>query len=76
MAKRRYDRNGWVHWLDDEGRRHRLDDPAEVWSDGTQFWWRHGRYHFAHGPGILYAYDGTIVWYEDGRFLREREPYG
>ena len=75
MAKRRYHRNGWIQWLDDEGRSHREDGPASVWPNGAQGWFRHGRAHFAHGPSILYA-DGAIVWYEDHCRLRERYPYG
>ena len=75
MAKRRYDRDGLVRWLDDEGLLHRVDGPAWVWPRGTQYWSRHGRFHFAHGPADLYA-DGTLAWYEDGQFLRERHLYG
>ena len=75
MANRRYDRNGWIQWLDDEGCSHREDGPAEVWNDGEQFWYRHGDFHFTHGPADLY-YDGRLVWYEDDQFLRERYPYG
>ena len=75
MAKREYRRNGTVRWLDDEGHAHRLDGPAVVWPDGTQFWYRHRRYHFAHGPSDLYA-EGLVAWYEAGEYLRMRHPYG
>ena len=75
MAKRRYYRSGIVRWYDDERYTHREDGPAVVWSDGRQFWWRHGRSHFAHGPADLWP-SGTLRWLEDGRYLREREPYG
>ena len=75
MAKRWYRRDGTVRWLDDEDWSHRLDDPAVVWGDGTQYWCRHGMPHFAHGPAILNA-DGTLVWYEDNKWLRRRHLYG
>ena len=75
MAKRWYDRYGWVQWLDDEGQPHREDGPAWIRSDGTQYWFNHGRYHFAHGPADLYA-DGRLRWYEDHCRLRRRKPYG
>ena len=75
MAKRRYDRDGSVRWIDDEGQSHREDGPASVYADGGQFWWRHGRFHFVHGPAILYA-DGRLAWYEDDKYLRRRKPYG
>ena len=75
MAKRRYSRNGSVRWIYDKGRAHREDGPAWVWHDGSQYWFRHGRDHFAHGPADLYA-NGWLVWCEDDRLLREREPYG
>ena len=75
MAKREYDRNGSVLWLDDEDWSHRADGPALVWDDGTPYWCRHGLPHFAHGPAILYS-DGRLRWYEDGEYLRERDPYG
>ena len=75
MAKRRYYRNGVVQWLDDESHRHREDSPASVWPDGSQYWYRHGWFNFAHGPSILYA-DGWLAWYEDSDLLRRRKPYG
>ena len=75
MAKREYDRYGTVRWLDDEGQSHREDGPASVWPEGSQYWYRHGGYHFAHGPADLYA-DGRLVWYDKGELLRWRELYG
>ena len=75
MAKRWYDRYGWVQWLDDEGRSHREDGPAIVWPRGRQWWFRHGDFHFAHGPADRWS-RSTLVWYEDGEYLRERDPYG
>ena len=75
MAKRWYSRDGVVIWLDDKGRSHREDGPAEVWDDGSLVWCRHGDFHFAHGPSVLYA-DGTVRWYEDDKYLRGRDPYG
>ena len=75
MAKRRYYRSGMVQWIDDEGRAHREDGPAEVWKDGTQWWLRHGWAHFAYGPADLWS-RGTLAWYEDKKLLRGREPYG
>ena len=75
MAKRRYYRNGMVRWDDDEGHFHRAGGPALVWPDGTQWWLRHGRDHFAYGPADLYA-NGWLGWYEDDQLLRRREPYG
>ena len=75
MAKRRYNRDGWIQWIDDEGLLHRVDGPAWVWPDGTQYWFNHDRDHFVHGPSDLYA-DGRLAWYEDGEYLRERDPYG
>ena len=29
-----------LHYLNDE--RHRVDGPAEVWADGTEWWWLNG----------------------------------
>ena len=75
MAKRRYYRDGVVRWYDDEGHRHREDGPASVWPNGGQFWHRHGDFHFAHGPAVLYD-DGTLEWYEDNKWLRRRHLYG
>ena len=75
MAKRRYSRSGAVRWLDYERCAHREDGPAVVYADGTQYWYRRGRSHFAHGPADLWS-RGTIVWFEDCQFLRGRKPYG
>ena len=74
MAKRRYYRSGIVRWYDDREHYHREDGPAAVYVDGTQYWYRHDRFHFAHGPSILYA--DLLVWYDKGEHLRRREPYG
>ena len=75
MAKRWYSRNGIVRWLDDEGYAHREDGPAEVWAHDRQWWCRRGKPHCAHGPAVVWP-DGLVRWYEDGRYLRERHPYG
>ena len=75
MAKRRYYRSGIVRWLDDERYVHREDGPAEVYAHGTQYWSRHGRFHFAYGPASVW-HDGEQWWYEDSNLLRGREPYG
>ena len=75
MAKREYDRSGSVLWLDDDNARHREGGPAEVWYDGTQWWFSHNLFHFAHGPADLYD-DGRLRWLEDNLCLRMRDPYG
>ena len=75
MAKRRYYRSGTVRWINDKEHRHRVDGPASVWPNGTQYWFRYGDFHFAYGPSILND-DGTLGWYKGYRYLRGRDPYG
>jgi len=60
-------------YYNDKGNIHREDGPAEVWSDGTQAWYKDGKLHREDGPSIIKP-DGTQYWYKDGYLHREDGP--
>ena len=55
------------------GKKHRDDGPAEVYSDGTQRWIKNGRLHREDGPAIVWA-DGTQYWYKNDLQHRDDGP--
>ena len=54
------------------GKRHREDGPAMVYSNGDKFWYLNGEYHREDGPACEWV-DGTKEWYIDGKELAEAE---
>lgn len=59
-----YERNGKLH---------RMDGPASVYSSGNKEWFVNNRLHRIDGPAIEYA-DGSKVWYNDGKQHRTDGP--
>jgi len=59
---------GW--WLN--GKYHREDGPARMWSDGSKSWWLNGKRHREDGPAIEY-WDGTKYWYLNGKYHTEED---
>ena len=62
-------------WTSDEGEAgvlHREDDePAVIYANGTQMWYRDGKLHREDdSPAIIHA-DGTQMWYRNGELHRE-----
>jgi hypothetical protein len=53
-------------YRNDKGQLHRLDGPAFIWSDGSQWWWVDGKCHRTDGPAIVMA-DGDQEWWVDGK---------
>jgi hypothetical protein len=55
--------------------KHRDDDlPAEIWKDGTKFWFFKGQLHRnGDRPAVEWA-DGSKVWYSHGRIHRVNGP--
>ena len=45
--------------------RHRVDGPAEEYSNGTTLWAFNGKTHRVNGPAIEYS-DGAKEWWVDG----------
>ena len=47
--------------------------PAEIWSDGSKFWYQKGKLHKENGPACEYA-SGGKQWYQNGLQHREDGP--
>lgn len=54
------------------GKRHRVDGPAEEWSDGTKFWFLDGESHRVDGPAVEFA-SGNKHWCLNGVRMLEEE---
>ena len=69
---RRPYRLGWNgrQWLDDKGKKHRLNGPALEFNDGYKSWYCHGTRHREDGPAVEMP-SGRRTWYEEGRLTKE-----
>jgi len=47
-----HDKDSDGEWWKLNGKYHRVDGPAVIWSDGTSEWHLHGQYHRIGGPAI------------------------
>jgi hypothetical protein len=65
------DSDGTQFWLLD-GKLHRVDGPAVIWTNGNQFWYFRGKKHREDGPAIIWA-DGFQDWYLNGKQYTEEE---
>lgn len=66
------DANGSQRWLK-EGKLHREDGPAVIYTSGTQFWYKEDKLHREDGPAATNA-DGSQLWYKEGKLHREDGP--
>jgi len=51
-------------WVQD-GKYHREDGPAVIWSNGPQFWFQNGEYHREDGPAIMWNNGDKEFWLYD-----------
>lgn len=59
-------------WIKD-GKRHREDGPAIIYTNGTIIWYLNGEKHRIGGPAVEYG-NGQKKWYQDGELHREDGP--
>lgn len=64
--------DGTEEWWSN-GRLHRADGPAVVFSTGTQQWYSEGLKHRSDGPAVIFS-DGAEAWYHYGRLHRGDGP--
>ena len=64
--------NGSEFWRNQNGEIHRLDGPAVIDSDGTQFYYQYGLKHREDGPAVIRA-NGTKEYWINGKKLTESE---
>jgi hypothetical protein len=67
------DRYGNKIWKNEIDQYHRLDGPACIWADGTQYWYINGERHRLDGPACIWA-DGTQAWFVNGKYHRLDGP--
>jgi hypothetical protein len=68
-----YDHEHEVSWYIN-GERHRLDGPAHINEEGSQFWYKNGMLHRTDGPAIECGDSDDNEWYLDGELHREDGP--
>jgi len=56
--------DGTQSWTVD-GKLHRIDGPAFIWTDGSEEWYQHGELHRTDGPAVEWA-DGEKEWWKYG----------
>ena len=56
------------------GKLHREDGPARVWTDGDKEWYLNGLRHREDGPAVDYYGDQYKEWYVNGQLHREDGP--
>ncbi len=57
-------------WRNENGDRHRVDGPAIIYPDGTQFWYINGKLHREDGPAVIYP-NGIQHWYINGNDITD-----
>jgi len=62
-----------TEWFNLDGKRHREDDPAVEYADGSKAWYINGERHREDGPASEYN-NGTKYWYLNGKLHREDGP--
>ena len=55
------------------GKSHRLNGPAVIYSDGTEMYFINGTLHREDGPAVIYG-DGTETYFINGKVHREDGP--
>ena len=63
----------YKEWILINGKRHREDGPARIWSDGNRSWWINGKRHREDGPAIILANGTCKSWWINGKKLSENK---
>ena len=62
-----------IKYLNKDGKRHREDGPAIIYSNGRKEWYINGKLHREDGPAIIYS-NGRKDWYINGKLHRTDGP--
>lgn len=60
-------------WRNPEGQMHRIDGPARIDDDGTEYWFKNGMFHRIDGPAIICP-NGRKEWWLNGKLHRIGGP--
>lgn len=66
------DYNGTQRWLDVNGKLHREDGPAVMYSDGYKAWLIHGESHRIDGPAVIRKDGSTEYWIHGIKYTKEQ----
>jgi hypothetical protein len=55
------------------GEYHRVDGPAIIYPDGSEYWFLNGFLHRVNGPAVVNS-NGYKVWYLNGKYHRDDGP--
>ena len=61
--------NGTKRWFNSEGKIHRENGPAVIWTDGTVCYYQDGKRHREDGPAIIW-YNGDEEYWEYGKRIK------
>ena len=62
----RISNDGTKRWYNDKDQIHRLDGPAILYPNGTEFWYKNNKLHRTDGPAVTYK-DGEELWFINGK---------
>ena len=65
--------NTYKAWRNSKGQMHKLDGPARIDNDGTEYWFKNGAFHRLDGPAIVYPH-GRKEWWFNGKLHRIGGP--
>lgn len=61
--------DGWKIWFNDTGALHRLNAPAVIKPDKSEFWYVDGKIHRDNGPAVVRA-DGSTEFWQNGKKVK------
>ena len=56
------------------GKRHRTNGPALIYTSGTKEWYLNGKLHRENGPAFICPHNNSYCWYQHGKLHRENGP--
>ena len=72
MSELRTDEDGNKSWYNENGERHRENDPAVEFVNGNKYWYQNGELHREDGPAIEWN-NGDKEWWFNGKQYTEEE---
>lgn len=69
------DKNGNIHYMKENGLRHREDGPAFIGISGYKQWIMFGEFHREDGPAIINHLDNTERYYLEGKYYKNKSQW-
>ena len=55
-----------IRYYNSDNQLHRINGPAAIYPNGTEFWCQNGEYHRKDGPALNW-YNGAKEWYQNDK---------